>query len=72
MNNNTDKKALTFIMPFGKHKDKSILDISETDPKYILWLDKSNIYKFDAKIIQACESEILNADIDIYPNSEIE
>jgi uncharacterized protein (DUF3820 family) len=54
-----------FKIPFGKYIGKTILEISEIDPKYILWLHNEKIYEFDINLLQSCRIESINVDIDV-------
>jgi len=56
--------SISFVMPFGKYRGKTLLDISEQDPGYILWLNAKNIYYVDAQLLIACKAHMVTPDFD--------
>lgn len=35
-----EREALSFVFPFGKYKGKTIEDVAEVNPGYVLWAAK--------------------------------
>lgn len=46
------------IVSFGKYKGRTIGDIYEHNPTYILWLNEKTDFKVRHRVLQACESRI--------------
>lgn len=40
-------------MLFGKHKGKTVLEVLDEEPRYILWLKNTNVCKVDAEVFIA-------------------
>lgn len=56
--------GFSFIMPFGKYKNKTLFDISEENPSYITWLDEKGIYKIDDDLLIKCLSDTMSPDFE--------
>jgi len=49
---------LKTIVTFGKHKGKTLDEISDTDPSYICWLkDNVKTIKISKSLAEACERD---------------
>lgn len=49
--------SLDYVMPFGKHKGKTIGWIIEVEPWYIQWLHENTDMDFDFKVLEQVEGE---------------
>lgn len=47
------------VLSFGKHKGRTIEEVRQEDPAYIVWLDE-NVHQIsiDQKIVSDCEEDI--------------
>ena len=67
------KAGLTFVMPFGKYKGKTLRTIIEKDSKYAMWLIDNNVLEqgvtdevFEYAYID--DNDLENPDSDFYKN----
>lgn len=56
--------GFSFVMPFGKYKNKTLFDISEENPSYIKWLDEKGIYKIEDDLLIKCLSDTMSPDFE--------
>lgn len=47
-----------FVMPFGKYKGKTLSEISEVDPSYIVWLSDNSVLSIESEFLESCLSDI--------------
>ena len=47
-----------FVMPFGKYKGKTLSEISEADPSYIVWLSDNNVLSIESEFLETCLTDI--------------
>lgn len=47
-----------FVMPFGKYKGKDLLEISESNPSYIIWLDNADVFRVSNELLKYCNKKI--------------
>jgi len=47
----------SFVMPFGKHKNKTIGELLDIDPWYISWLAENTDMDFDHDILREANGE---------------
>ena len=45
--------SASFVMSFGKYKGRTLDDISDLDPGYVVWLADENVLKIDDEILDA-------------------
>jgi uncharacterized protein (DUF3820 family) len=38
-------EGFNFVMKFGKHKGKTLIQILDEEPSYIIWLSENNVVK---------------------------
>ena len=59
----SDKAAVpditTFIMPFGKHKGKTLLEINQEAPDYIAWMRTQNMQFPVPELLKSIEKELV-------------
>ena len=56
----------TFVMPFGKYKGKTLAQISDCDPRYVVWLADKNVLKIEANFLD----DVRRYDMEINTYSE--
>jgi len=56
--------GFSFVMPFGKYKNKTLFDISEENPSYIKWLDEKGIYKIEDDLLIKCLVNTMSPDFE--------
>ena len=49
-------------MLFGKHKGKTVLEVLNEDPRYILWLKNANVCKVDTDVSIAATNSSISPD----------
>lgn len=49
---------------FGRHKGKTVREVIEKDPSYILWLVEENAVEFPQEFIDSAEDNILDSAMD--------
>ena len=42
-----------WVMPFGKYRGKTLEQISDTDPGYIMWLADENVLQIEREFLDA-------------------
>lgn len=47
------KHGPSFVMPFGKYKGKTLGEVSNRDPSYILWMSENNVLPIDRELVAA-------------------
>lgn len=52
------KYSFADTFPFGKHKDKKIIDIIENDFNYMVWVMNNNVLSLDEEVIDLIEEAI--------------
>jgi hypothetical protein len=45
--------SASFVMPFGKYKGRTLDDISDLDPGYVVWLADENVLKIEVEFLDA-------------------
>lgn len=70
------KAGVSFVLPFGKYKGKTLGKIIIKDPAYIMWLIDGNVLKqgvtnevFEAAYVEGLEKDD-NYNDDSFPNYE--
>lgn len=50
------KRGINYVMPIGKHRGKTLLQISDLDPGYIVWLQDNQILDadLDDDLVRSC------------------
>lgn len=49
-------------MPFGKYKGRTLDDISDNDPSYIMWLADENVLKIERRFLDAVRQDDMESD----------
>jgi hypothetical protein len=50
---------LTFesVLPFGKHKGKTVNEVIEEEPGWVVWAARDNVLTFDNDVLMCAERE---------------
>ena len=51
-----------FVMPFGKYKGRTLDDISDNDPEYVVWLADENVLKIERRFLDAVRQDDMESD----------
>jgi hypothetical protein len=54
-----------FVMKFGKHIGRTLEEIAETEPSYILWLAEEKVLKIDPEFLDAVQQDEMEADSEL-------
>jgi hypothetical protein len=54
----------TYILPFGKYKGKSLLEIANLNPSYIKWLSQNSVLEIPDSILILASNHITSLDIE--------
>jgi uncharacterized protein (DUF3820 family) len=60
-----EPRSKNFVMPFGKYKGKTLGQIVEANPGYVLWLEDNNVLKIEESLLNlaAQNEELKTADV---------
>lgn len=56
--------GVSFVLPFGKYKNRTLFDVSEENPSYIKWLDEKGIYNIEENLLVKCLSNTMSSDFE--------
>lgn len=69
MSNEIQKPEKEWVMPFGKYKGKTFLQILEESPSYIIWLSEKNIVEVPGTILSIASKDNIYPDFeDLHPD----
>lgn len=57
-------EGFDFIMPFGKYKDKKLVEILDESPSYIIWLSENNVVKVPDDILTMACHDTMSPDFE--------
>jgi uncharacterized protein (DUF3820 family) len=55
--------SASFVMPFGKYKGKTLDDISDDDPSYVVWLADEKVLKIKREFLDAVRQDDMESDM---------
>jgi uncharacterized protein (DUF3820 family) len=57
-------EGFDFLMYFGKHKGKTLVQILDESPSYIIWLSENNVFKVPDGVLTMAYHDTMSHDFE--------